>query len=249
MIPGFLLFAAVAAPPPVPAGRRADVYAVYSAVLARPSLPHADSSAKYLVVDVTGMAGEGRPDRCFVPPLERRAALAEIMSDYLALRGQSFRLEHGFSASKPYELLTPLEGGSFMDPRRNPPGPALERRFAGAMDLITLGNVYFNRDRTVAVVKTFDWCGTLCAQATWHALEKVAGRWELRDWIHCSEIAAPACRPRVLTLPIPIGKYLSESLLLNLSTFKSFVTNRTILAVGLHSPSHTNKKSDGLMRL
>lgn len=191
LLPAVALTGAWAQPEvsPIPPERRADAYAVYSAVLARPDLAHADTNTKYLVVNVTGMAQEGRPDSCIAPPAAYRGELAEIMDDYRTLRDKSFRLEREFSLAKPYELLTPVEGGSFMDPRRDPPGPELQQRFSGATDLITLGNVYFNRKHTLAAVKTWAWCGTLCGRGAWRVLEKTDGRWEDRNWIHCMVLA------------------------------------------------------------
>lgn len=176
--------------PPVPAARSADVYAVYSAALTRPILQHADTSRKFLIADTTGGAGEGRPDWCLNLPEARRAAVSEIMADHAAFTDRYFRLERNLTIPKPYELLNPAEAASFMDPRRVPPDPELARRIAGATDLITLGNVYFNRARTVAVVRIWNWCGRTCGSSAWRAFEKTDGRWAERDWIRCTAVAA-----------------------------------------------------------
>jgi hypothetical protein len=175
--------------PPIPAARRAETYAVYSAVLARPSLNHSDTSSKYLIANATGLAQEGWPDACLDLPPAYASAYQEILTDHVRMRDRSFRLERALSIEKPYELLTPAGAASFMDPRRNPAGSALLGRFAGATDLITLGNVYFNGARTVAAVKMFVWCGRLCGQGTWRVLEKVGTGWEDRNWVNCTRLA------------------------------------------------------------
>jgi hypothetical protein len=48
--------------------RRADVYAVYSAVLLRPSLSHPDNRRKYLVSDHSGVSGESDLAPCTTVP-------------------------------------------------------------------------------------------------------------------------------------------------------------------------------------
>jgi hypothetical protein len=173
----------------IPADRRADAYAVYSAVLARPTLNHPDTSSKYLIAAATGIAQEGHPEACFDFPRDYASSIREILADAVRFSGRPFRLERAISIRKPYELLSPAEAASFMDPRRNPPDRALQERFAGATDLITLGNVYFNAARTVAAVKIFVWCGRLCGQGTWRVLERRDGEWEDRDWVSCTRLA------------------------------------------------------------
>jgi hypothetical protein len=174
---------------PIPTDRRADAYAVYSAVLTRPSLNHPDTGSRYLIAGTTGIAQEGHPDACFDLPRAYASSVREILADAARFRDRAFRLERAFSIPKRYELLTPAEAASFMDPRRNPPDRALQERFAGATDLITLGNVYFNSSRTVAAVKMFAWCGRLCGQGTWRVLQKENGEWKDRDWVSCTRLA------------------------------------------------------------
>jgi hypothetical protein len=174
---------------PIPANRRADAYAVYSAVLSHPNLNHPDTNSKYLIAGATGIAQEGRPEACFDFPRAYSPSVREIVADAARFRDRPFRLERAISIRKPYELLSPAEAASFMDPRRNPPDRALQERFAGATDLITLGNVYFNSAHTVAAVKIFVWCGRLCGQGTWRVLEKRGGEWEDRDWVSCTRLA------------------------------------------------------------
>jgi hypothetical protein len=105
------------------------------------------------------------------------------------MRGSSDRLEHSLKLDKPYELLSPEEAASFMDPRRVPPSPELAKRLSGATDLITLGTVYFNRNRTLALVRVTNWCGRACGTSNWRIFEKSGGEWEERDWIRCRVMA------------------------------------------------------------
>jgi hypothetical protein len=52
----------------VPADRRVDTYAVYSIVLAHPSLSHPDNNEKYLVDELSGFAMENEPQSCITVP-------------------------------------------------------------------------------------------------------------------------------------------------------------------------------------
>ena len=61
--------------------------------------------------------------------------------------------------------------------------------FRGATDLITLGNVYFDRKRTLAAVYTWAWCGNLCAYGTWRVFVNRAGGFQEQNWTTCMTIA------------------------------------------------------------
>jgi hypothetical protein len=65
----------------VPADRRLDTYAVYSAVLAHPSLSHPDNNQKYLVLELSGVPMEKNPGTCTVVPAAHLAAFSELLQD------------------------------------------------------------------------------------------------------------------------------------------------------------------------
>ena len=63
--------------------------------------------------------------------------------------------------------------------------------FRGVADIITLGNVYFHRKRTLAAVYTWAWCGSLCGYGTWRVFTKnVKGGWDEQHWVGCMTIAS-----------------------------------------------------------
>jgi hypothetical protein len=177
---------------PVPAERRTDVYAVYSAVLLRPSLSHPDDNRKYLIADVSGTPGESDPALCITVPETHRAAFAELLADRNEHSLKRFRLDLAFNILKPYDLLTDEEANQFSE-LRNSPGRRTNEvgKFRGAIDLITLGNVYFDKNRTIAAVYTSAYCGSLCALGTWHVFIKTSkGDWDKQNWVKCMTIAA-----------------------------------------------------------
>ncbi len=177
-------------PAAIPVDVATDVYAIYSAVLNPPKLSHKDDGQKYLVLNVTVAKPFSEPEKCIQPPAAYRAGFAEIVDDYLKHRNDSFRLERKFTMPKPYEFVTEAEASRFQKGRVvSQTGPNHDApKFLGAVDLILLGNVYFNRARTLAAVSTEAWCGGLCAVWTWRIFEKQQdGRWKelSSSWSMC----------------------------------------------------------------
>ena len=107
--------------PAVPADRRADTSAVYSAILAHPSLSHPDNNEKYLVHEATGVSEENEPKLCIAVPDAYRAAFTELVADRLQNSKEHFRLEPAFKSPKPFDLITE-------DQARQIPGPAIQPR-------------------------------------------------------------------------------------------------------------------------
>ena len=175
----------------IPAERRVDTYAVYSAVLAHPALSHPDDNQKYLVVELSGIPMEKDPRMCTVVPEVYRAAFSELLQDRERYQNQ-FLLEHAFTIPKPYELITEDQAAQFRG-LRNVPGHTTDEveLFRGAADLIKLGNVYFDRKRNLAAVYTEAWCGGLCGFWTWRVFVKTGeGNWDEQRWATCMTIAA-----------------------------------------------------------
>ena len=175
----------------IPAEIAADSYAIYSAALNPPKLSHRDENQKYLVVDVTTSKPFRDPQSCVQPPPSYREGFSEIAADYLKHENDSFRLEPKFSMSKPYEFLTEAEANQFQKGRIVlQTGPTNDvPKFLGAIDLIRLGNVYFNRSRTLAAVSTEAWCGGLCALDVWRIFEKKDSRWRELNWNSCVRVS------------------------------------------------------------
>ena len=77
---------------PVPADRRVDTYAVYSVVLAHPSLSHADNNEKYIVDELSDFAMENEPQSCITVPEAYRANFVELLADRSEHHLERFRL-------------------------------------------------------------------------------------------------------------------------------------------------------------
>jgi hypothetical protein len=172
----------------VPADRRLDTYAVYSAVLAHPSLSHPDNNQKYLVLELSGVPMEKNPATCTVVPVAHRAAFAELLQDREKYQTR-FLLERAFRIAKPYDLISEAQAHQFTQLRLGGPTTDEVERFRGAVDLITLGNVYFDQKRTLAAVYTEAWCADLCGFWTWRFFIKNEGDWVEQQWTTCITVA------------------------------------------------------------
>jgi hypothetical protein len=177
--------------PAVPADRRADTYAVYSAVMAHPRLSHPDNNEKYLVQDSSGGSWENEPKLCITVPDAYRAAFAQLLTDRLQNSKERYRLEPAFKISKPFALITEDQAREFRALRFGAGHSTGEvELFRGAADLITLGNVYFDKKRTLAAVYTSAYCGSLCGYWTWRVFVRNGkGDWEEQNWVTCMTVA------------------------------------------------------------
>jgi hypothetical protein len=178
---------------PVPAERRADTYAVYSAVMANPRLSHPNENKKYLIEETSGYPNLDNSDieRCIRAPAAYRENFTELLADRVMQQASRYQLERAFQMDRPYELLTKEQAKDFGSARGVSRRPKEEENlFRGATDLITLGNVYFDRKRNLAIVYTWAWCGSLCGLGTWRVfIRNPKGQWDEQNWITCMTIA------------------------------------------------------------
>jgi hypothetical protein len=191
----------------VPADRRADTYAVYSAVLAHPKLSHPDNNEKYLVEDVSGVFGEKEPKLCITVPEASRAAFAELLADRVQISREHFHLEPAFKALKPFALVTENQTRQFAALRFGTGhSTGDEELFRGAVDIITLGNVYFDKKRTLAAVYTAAYCDSLCGYWTWRVFVRNGkGDWEDQNWVTCMTVATAAAAGQNVIAPMHIA--------------------------------------------
>ena len=177
--------------PAVPADRREDTYAIYSAVLAHPRLSHPDSNEKYLVLDASGISMENDSKLCIAVPDAYRAAFTELVADRSLNSSEHFRLEPAFKIPKPFSLITEDQARQFRSQRFGPgPSTSEVELFRGAVDLIKLGNVYFDKKRTLAAVYTEAFSGSLSGFWTWRVFIRNGKRdWEEQHWVTCMSVA------------------------------------------------------------
>jgi hypothetical protein len=222
---------------PLPKDRSEDSYAVYTAVMAKPQLSHPNDNRKYLIHDATSL-GEDKPGACIRVPADYTAKLEEILAEFSQYKAESFQLERKFEVDRPYELLTEAEAKQFSDDRmRSHLGETEPEKFRGAVDLLSFGNVYFDRSRTMAVVRTGAWCGGLCGLWVWRVLVREDGRWQDKPWSTCVTMAQDQ----------GFGELKNPTL----STLASTATSKkpTIISSQLCSPQRTSALGSGLRGL
>jgi hypothetical protein len=181
-----------AAPTAIPPARRTDSYAVYSALMTKPPLSHADNGKTYLIRDQTSpiTVQTKEIEACVSVPLAYRAKFQEALADYGTTGSKSYRLERALTIEKPYILADQDEITRFSKSRMQPSVSDDTGRFSGVTDIITFGNVHFSNDRRLALVHMSSWCGSLCALSGWHVLVKQDdGNWKRMDWQSCFVIS------------------------------------------------------------
>jgi hypothetical protein len=172
-----------------------ETYAVYSAILAHPPLGHQDDNTKYAIADMVllskGEAGTPKTACAEIPQVSAES-LAQIVSDFEKHGNTPVLLKRAFSLSKPYLLLSPEQASEFESRRAGhvqadfPSLPAVNP-YSGAIDLIRLSAVFFDRSEKVAMVYISATCGTPCGLWGWHILEKGSrGGWQEIRTARCS---------------------------------------------------------------
>jgi hypothetical protein len=120
-----------------------------------------------------------------------------VLADFRARPHSPVALVADLKISKPYIFVTTEEREAFVatrpgPPLRNPPAslPSVPPRLEGVTHIITLYDVYFDKDRTLALTGIQNYCGPLCAKAQWKIYEKRNGAWsEVRPASMCMVIA------------------------------------------------------------
>lgn len=169
-----------------------DVYAIYSLMLTKPATSHGkDDNARYLIQETTHPGNPERP--CVQPPKEREAEYREVLADFERRKNTQRKLERKFEIPKSYILLSAEDADEFarsrMSPHLNEP-PESDERFQGVVDLITLTNVFFNPQRTLAVTQISTWCGGLCGLWLWKVFEKsMSSEWRELSWSTCMVVS------------------------------------------------------------
>jgi hypothetical protein len=97
--------------------------------------PGPDNNPIYLIFDTTVPGMPREP--CVNPPADRKAKFAEAMADFGARKDEQKRLTGELNIAKPYRYVNGTEM----------PDEAIRGQ---ATDFFSVGNVYFDRDHTVA---------------------------------------------------------------------------------------------------
>ena len=167
---------------------QSDVYTIYSLMLRQSSTSHGlNNNPIYLIRDTTVPGTPKQP--CVRPPDSESIRWAEIIADFNKRQNTMRKLEPLFRIDKPFQLLSGAEGDQFVKDRMQPSPTGIPQSRAvwkGAVDLFSLGDIYFDRDQNLALTSISTWCGGLCASWQWKVFEKGAdGKWVEKPWITC----------------------------------------------------------------
>ncbi|HET9130345.1 MAG TPA: hypothetical protein VFO86_05315 [Terriglobia bacterium] len=160
-------------------GRRQDVYAIYSQIMSNPPTSFRNDANTTYAIEAMTVGKTPKPaqppagdlaefmaridgDPCVVPPKPYEGRWSGVLAEYNA-GAPSVPLERSLSIVKPYVLLTTGVSTPLQDVR----------------DIFRLTNVYFNKDRTLALAGVGTTCGSLCGIFQWLILERSPeGRWK-----------------------------------------------------------------------
>lgn len=192
---GFVLLLAGVTPPSyaqeiayADLGQVTDTYAIYSLLLTNPTTAGLDTNERYLIAPTTVPGDPGI--LCVEPPKGREAEFKEVLADYDKRKNTPFPLKPLLHITERYVILTEEDVKAFSNERlvgsKNKPS---DERFRGVTHLFRLGDVYFNPQRTLALVQLSTWCGSLCGRWDWRVFEKVDGKWEERHWVRCGAVS------------------------------------------------------------
>jgi len=167
-----------------------DTYAIYSKIMSAP--PVGFGNERYAIAATTRIPMGGNV--CIEPPASYSDRWDQVLEDFNARRNAPATLERLLTVSTPYTFITPDEESAFKSvrggglPRRThpetTPAPApspktLGPKFEGVTTIFYLGDVYFSRDRTLALTGIGMWCGGLCGSVQWMIYERLDATWTL----------------------------------------------------------------------
>lgn len=161
----------------------AEAYRVYSTILPE-ELPWRQANVKTLVI-----RRETEPHAvCNEPHKESKKIVGAAIADYKKKNEKKWLLGKQFDIAKPYEMIS----GDEIDTVFKTGWRTFYQRHPGSDGWIELSAVGFNTSKTVAVVYTGQFCGSLCSGGgSFHILQKVSGKWiplRLKGGDFCSSV-------------------------------------------------------------
>ncbi|MFC6645152.1 hypothetical protein ACFQBQ_06030 [Granulicella cerasi] len=176
--------------------RSDDSYVIYSYLLEQGPIEGRSAPRKQWLLEATTYAlpmnfacDEGKkllgagPHSAVRPPEDRKAEWDAVMADYDAHCHDVIALDGGkFRDVLPVHLLDEAAKKRYQAQqfRRHAENEVVE--FPDAAGLHEFSEVYFNPQHTLALVHQGMWCGGLCGNWEWVALEKKNGKWSTLSW-------------------------------------------------------------------
>ena len=175
-------------PSPIATQRAEDSYAIYSLLLneqpfdALPSSQTGQLAIADTTVSVREMNPVVLPESSLQPPDDNVNGFEEAVHDFESRRFERVQLTRRFKLSEGYTLLNSGQVADFRNARAGTsPGSDLQSQYAGYPGITFFTEVYFNSQRTAALVYRNNWCASPCSSGQWFYLEKHGDAWTRRS--------------------------------------------------------------------
>jgi hypothetical protein len=172
--------------------RLEDSYAIYSLILPVDEFQSQgpEHNQLWLIENTTASMEDALSDirKCINPPAEDAKDFEQVLKDFDQRKSERVLLRRHFQVAPPYLLLDQQSMKDYWTahaPNAASQHPDLVKKFQGAPGIMSVSEVYFNLDKTVAAVWIWGQCGSLCGQGYWVALKKVEGKWVKQKWGTC----------------------------------------------------------------
>ena len=165
-----------------------DVYAIYSLLMPGAVLANLGSSQnqRWAIADTTVNADDINPalapEAALKPPDDHPRRFHDAVVDYEQRRNERQTVIRAFHLDRPYTLLTRSDIQAFQDSRTSlAADSASQQKYSGYPGINYFSDVYFNPQRSAALVYMVAWCTNLCGQGEWVYLEKQNSQWVRRS--------------------------------------------------------------------
>lgn len=190
-----------AAPPdPIHSDERLkDVYAIYSLLMPGAVFTNMgpDKNQQWAIADTTitidDMSPALAPDAALRAPEFMKQSFREALGSFRILQHNHLPIIRAFHLDRPYVLLTDADVAAFRTARSSAtPDSDEAQKYSAYPGINFFSDVYFDTQRSAALVYRLDWCGSLCSQGEWIYLEKRDGAWVVRSG---QKAIAPGAQP------------------------------------------------------
>jgi hypothetical protein len=158
-----------------------DAYQIYSVLL--PQEESYEFANGTLVIQEETVS-EKFDAKCLTPSTKRK--FKDAIVEYERVNSKQRLLQPLFHSDKPYVLVS---SDAIKAAFKEHYWDSFKSRYPGSGGYITLSQVGFNSDKTLAIVYTGSSCGGLCGKWGLHVLEKVDGKWRAVNGVTCFTVS------------------------------------------------------------